>query len=418
MIRFEASNALNHLHERNYNYDLPNFLVGWDRWYQALNVRLYQIKYDLKKLMKVSFFIILISIISRFDLFGQSRFVPGYIVTIKNDTIEGYIFFKVDSELAHQLSFKRDLSDSDIKTYSTSDITSFGFKNGRSFERIWFKEEGGDSTSVFAKHVIEGKVSMWVWRHPKNRPDFFLKNNSNGKFVHLTDGGDKSVSKDGKEYIQTDIKFIGLMKYATDDELEFTSTKKDVKYSEENITTKVLDFNQKYDDEFPISEYKEELKFRYDLFVGTQLQQDSKSATFKVGLLRRKVEVERTVRTSSFRGITYFGWFNHAGWDDTLENGTPSYKRQLINILPFGIHWQVNHSYVRPYAYIGLGLAVIAFSDYRIVDYENIGTETSLFAYPTIYTGAGIQFKMGSNYLFTEFTPSIWGSTISIGFGF
>jgi hypothetical protein len=350
--------------------------------------------------------------------FGQEQFKNGYIITNEKDTLHGQILSEIDSKLAFKISFRDEASGSEVTSYLVSDLVGFGFNNGRTFERITLRKPESDTTSVFVKKVLTGKIDLWIWRNSNDEPDILLKNNSNQKFVHLTKVDDRPTTEDGKKYTQPNYKFIGLLKHVTDNELKPTSRKKDLKYSERNITGQILSINQKYEEQIPTRSYKEELAFSYDISIGIPFQLDPKSTELKVGVIRRKTRVEKNTNVSTIRGITYYGWHEHGGYDNSIENGTSNHRWQLINILPLGLHFQGKHKTIKPYAYTGFGLAILALSDYQIVDSKNTGSKTSFLPYPTVYIGAGLKIKVGSNYLLAEVTPSIWNSTISLGLGF
>jgi hypothetical protein len=345
------------------------------------------------------------------ESFGQEKFTQAYIITNEHDTIQGEILNKIDSKLAFEVLFKDEAPDSEVKTYFVSDLVGFKFNNGRTFERINFSSNKQDTISVFAKKTLTGKIDMWIWRHSKNELDIFLENNSNQIFAHLTKPDDKTISEDGRKYVQHDYKVIGQIINITNNEYKPSSRSKDLKYSEKNITDNISLINQKYEKQIPFNKYNEKFEFKHDIFIGIPIQLDSKSTEFKLGFFRRKIKVEKSRSFSTIIGITYYRWHEHGSYDDS--------RWQLINILPLGLHFQRKHKTIKPYAYAGFGLAILAISDYqKIVGYQNTGSKTTFLPHPTVYVGVGLQIKIGSNYLFAEVTPSVWNSSISIGYGF
>ncbi|MGM0582133.1 MAG: hypothetical protein ACQETL_15745 [Bacteroidota bacterium] len=350
--------------------------------------------------------------------FGQEKFAEAYIITNQKDTIQGQILNKPDSDLAFEISFKAKGSDSEVESFNISDLVGFRFSNGRTFERINFNKTKLDTTAVFAKKVLTGKFDLWIWRNSNKEPDIFIKNNSNQKITQLSKAEDKHILKDGRKYIQHDHNFIYLIKQITDNEFPLSSRKKDLKYSEKNIINQISLINQKYEEQSPSEKYIEEIKFKYDIFIGIPLQLDPKSTEFRFGFFRRKVRVEKSTNFSTISGITYYGWHEHGGYDGSIENGISNYKWQLFNILPLGFHYQGKHKAIKPYTYAGIGLAILARSNYKIVNYQNHGSKTDFIPFPTLYVAAGLKIKTGSNFLFAEITPSIYQSTISLGFEF
>ena len=143
------------------------------------------------------------------ELFGQDKFLPGYIVTNENDTIYGQVLNGIDSELAFGISFTDTIPNSKITKYQVSELTGFGFSNGRRFDRVNIINENDSLSSVFAKKVLTGEIDMWVWRKSGRNPDIFLRNNGNGRVAHLFKGEDTIISENGKDYKKKNVEYIG-----------------------------------------------------------------------------------------------------------------------------------------------------------------------------------------------------------------
>ena len=141
---------------------------------------------------------------------AQSSYDPGYVLTIENDTINGYILNDIDSKLAYKISFKNELSDSTITQYTTNELLGFGFTSGRVFERMQIKNKNQastDSSNVFAKKLIDGKIDLYIWRHKKiNSNDYFITNNRSGREAQLTKPKNERKEIDGKIYSKTNYK--------------------------------------------------------------------------------------------------------------------------------------------------------------------------------------------------------------------
>ncbi len=366
-----------------------------------------------EKYFTLFIFLIIICTVS----FGQREFKDGYIITNEKDTVSGMILSRMDAFLTSGIQFKELKNDTLTESYAVTDLIGFRFKNGRTFERINYESDKLD-TSVFAKRVVTGKYDLWVWRHSPRKTDFFLKNNINQKVAHLTQPERKTLYLEGKEYTQNDYRFIGNIIHVTDNEFKPSSRNHNLKYSEKRIIDQISLLNQEYEDKYPVNIYKEEIKYKYNVKIGIPFQSSPNVTEFTIGFFRREIKVEKNVNFSIIRGITYFGWHSANTYDGSYENGTKGHRWQLINILPIGVHYQGKHKTIKPYAYMGFGAAVLAMTDYQIVDYEDTGTKTSFFPFPTVYAGTGLKIRVGSNFLFAEYTPSTFFSTISLGFEF
>lgn len=170
--------------------------------------------------LKRTFFILLIiSFASCNEIFGQENFQSGFVITNEKDTIYGQILNRIDAKLALEISFIDDIPESKVLKYTVSDLIGFAFDNGRTFERVYIENATDSLSSVFAKKILTGRIDMLIWRHSKGPNDIFLRNNNDGKFVHITKPTDKIISKDGNEYKQKDLKFVGLINYVTNNKI-------------------------------------------------------------------------------------------------------------------------------------------------------------------------------------------------------
>lgn len=356
------------------------------------------------------------------NLFTQTIYNSGFIITVQEDTIDGYILNNIDSEMAYKINFKEDSLNSRSETYTTSDLLGFSFDNGRTFDRFSINESDGfskDSLYVFAKSVLKGKIDYWVWRHPQKKSDIFLVNNSTNKTVHLTKPQkDIKSGKDGHTYIKKDLKHMGLLIYIKSDSVNFKSSNKKIKYSEKILQEDIYKYNNKFKKNYPISKYTEKVEYNYDLMIGIPIRFQHDGVFYRAGIYTNKIYVEKSKNKSFISGITYFHWIDNKEWDYSFELGMLNYKWQLLSIIPIGVKFQGNAKYIRTYGYVGVGLAILMHSDYKIVDFENTGSKTHFFLFPTINAGAGVKIKVGSKYILAELTPSVTGIFINLGFSF
>ena len=185
--------------------------------------------------------ITLLAIGLNYQLTAQD-FIPGFIVTLEKDTINGFLRDGTDAELSSQITFQtsKPANDKiDDPQLAPADILSFGFNNGRIFKRFLITNTPakGDSAHVFAKQVLQGKINLYTYSKPKrDQPDIFLVNNQSGRTVHLREPKQISMTDErGISKTRTSFKHLGLINLVKGDSVVNEATKKKVKYNEKSI---------------------------------------------------------------------------------------------------------------------------------------------------------------------------------------
>ena len=365
----------------------------------------------------VSLFLISFLLLGYTKVFAQSDFLPGYLITSGEDTICGFLSDKTDAELASQISFKKSLSSEKVTVYTTTDLKGFRFDNGRMFKRVLITDK--DTSHVFAKLVVRGKIDLLVWRRPHvTEPDMILMNNSTNKTVHITKPAE-SIKKgdDGKDYTTESKRYVGLLNFVKGNAVD--NSGKTIRYKESVIRKDIVNYDRTFEDEYPVHQYKERYRYTYDIFAGMPIIAPKEGTYFRGGVYQNKIFIDKSRQVSYFRGITFQHWSNpDKTWDASFKNGTANYRQMVFNVIPWGFKYQFRGNLIKPYAYVGIGAGVVINTDYKIVDSQNVGNETSYYPFPTIHVGAGVKVKVGTNYVFTELTPLLYGSMLNVGFSF
>lgn len=356
-------------------------------------------------------------------LYAQSNYNSGYIITTKNDTINGFILSKIDSELAYKINFKKKLSDKTIAEYNTRQLLSFGFSSGRIFKRMRVTTNNKatkDSSYVFAKRIVEGKIDLYVWRHKQiNSKDFFILNNKSERKAQLTKPEKKEIKLDGKTFSKKIDRYKNYIIYVKEDENFKPKKNNKLRFGEKSIIKDIISFNRNFQDEYPIKEYREPVAYTYDILVGIPFQSKAEGSHFRVGVYRNKTFIDKSNKYSFLSGIIYLHWSNNnKEWNNQYETGTSNYRWQMLNLIPAGIKFQANSSRIIPYVYLGVGAAVLMRTNYIIEDYENVGSKNELGFLPTVNLGVGAKIKVGSNFILTEITPTYNGIFFNAGYSF
>lgn len=369
---------------------------------------------------KFYYFLLLFSTLLSQTIQAQT-WMKGYMVNLNKDTIQGLINDKTDRDLGSELEFKEQIKDKLVQHYSTEDLLGFGFNYGRIFERIVFTDTLNDTIKVFAKRILEGRIRMFVWRK-NSRTDFdvFLFNCSPERSVHLTEPIKKVISEEnGVQQTIYKINHVGLLHYVKDDTSSQQGKETKIPFTERKIIQNVLQYNQVYQEQYPISIYKEKKKYFFDITVGMPFI-GGPGTSFRVAFYANRFSPEKNRHLSFFAGASYrFGRSNtkveSVGQDESLN-----YQQQWISFIPVGLNIHTAAKVIRPYFYAGLGVSVLANSNYEMVDNGNLGTVMDFLFLPALNIGVGVKIKVGSQFIAIEITPTgnYGGVFANLGYSF
>jgi hypothetical protein len=92
-------------------------------------------------------------------LVAQTNFLPGYYVTLQNDTVSGYVEFRSDSRSSRVVHYKKDLQSPPVR-FRPTEIKAYSIDSDHYFEAHSAPEREGE-THGFFKRIIKGKLSLY-----------------------------------------------------------------------------------------------------------------------------------------------------------------------------------------------------------------------------------------------------------------
>ena len=69
--------------------------------------------------------------------------IKGFIVTLENDTLQGFIIDRIDAKLSSGVEFSKEVN-GEKKSYLPSALKGFGFHNGRVFKKVTYTDKSGN----------------------------------------------------------------------------------------------------------------------------------------------------------------------------------------------------------------------------------------------------------------------------------
>ncbi|WP_010232397.1 hypothetical protein [Gillisia marina] len=354
------------------------------------------------------------------EIEDEANFRSGYIVTVDKDTIKGFIYDRIDAEMANEIFFKKDLKGTVVSSFNPAELIEFGFRNKRTFHSIPRVNTNKDTTFVFAKRLVQGKIDLWVLRDTKKSSEFYLTNNSTNQKAHIFRPNNKDYLQiEEDNYLDGGIEYLGIQSFVKTTPVKSNSKKRRSKFSEKGIQKDVVEYNSKFRRAYPAAVYEEENVYNYDITIGTSVLKFEQGDFIRAAFYRSKTKVEKSRKLSRIQGISYHGWFDEdENGSRDIQNGKSNYIWQVLSIIPIGYKIQGTSKSFQPYAYAGLGLAILFKTDYIFVNAINTGSETSVVPFPTLNTGAGVRIKLGSKHLLAEITPSVNGIFMNLGLSF
>ncbi len=346
---------------------------------------------------------------------AQISLKPGFIITHEKDTIKGFLMDEVDSDLSERVKYFKGSTGTEPTIYAPSEILGFGFNSGRIFESITIQN---DSTEIFAKRIIEGKINMFTRRFVKsNKIGIHLYRSDTNIKIDLKEPVKTTVKKNGKTYTYKDNMYLGQLALLTNDDVEDLKLSK-LKYGKKGIQKHIVKCNESFENDYPAKVYTEAQNLTYDLNVGYFLNSEPYEFVFRLSIYRDKTNPEKSVKTSRRMGFSYVHYRGNERLDGSLEEGSTDFSAHSLSIIPVGFRFQGKPRKIMPYGYFGIGLFFVLSSRKIISNYEITGTKYKFGGLPTVNLGIGIKAKVKSNYILAEITPNIEGIFINLGYSF
>ncbi|WP_430817899.1 hypothetical protein [Carboxylicivirga sp. RSCT41] len=139
------------------------------------------------------------------NIYAQSDFRPGYIITNNKDTINGLIQYTSENNLHKRCVFKVSV-DSDKKEYKPSDIIEFQFTDSKFYRSILNPSIADEN--VFVEVLLDGFYNLY----------YYLNNDFSSYYMETDDGKLwempvklVKIEKDGKIYQKQDNRYKGVL---------------------------------------------------------------------------------------------------------------------------------------------------------------------------------------------------------------
>ncbi|HET6558584.1 MAG TPA: hypothetical protein VFG54_14795 [Prolixibacteraceae bacterium] len=138
---------------------------------------------------------------------AQTNFLPGYIITNENDTLNGLIDYRSEARNAKKCEFKESEM-APVREFLPHSIKSYRF-----IDRKYYISQNimvdGNEIPVFLEFLINGISDLYFYTDGKKSHYYITK--EDGKFFELTND-EVQFERDGKQYVTRSKKYIGQLK--------------------------------------------------------------------------------------------------------------------------------------------------------------------------------------------------------------
>lgn len=179
----------------------------------------------MKKLINIASLLILL--ISFSDAIAQHDFREGFIITTKNDTIQGLVDYRSSKKNYKSCFFREGVTDTE---YLPSQILGYGFINDKYFTSEIIEES-------FVEVLVQGDLSLY-----KSNKIFLLQKDAN---IYELISKKNEVFIDGKKMIQEDKRWRQNILYLISDCIaNSNNVVESLSYREKNLTKLIIKYNK------------------------------------------------------------------------------------------------------------------------------------------------------------------------------
>lgn len=138
---------------------------------------------------------------------AQTNFIPGYIITLENDTLHGLIDYRSESRNARKCEYKES-ENAPVREYLPHDIKGYRFNDGKYYIAQNIMVEGNE-IPVFLEFLVNGIFDLYFYTDGRKSHYFIAR--EEGKFIELTND-EVRFERDDKKYVTRSQKYIGQLK--------------------------------------------------------------------------------------------------------------------------------------------------------------------------------------------------------------
>jgi len=232
--------------------------------------------------IKRALLLLIISIFSIQFSYGQSSFLPGYIVTTKGDTLQGFIDYRDWGISPKEISFREDSISNLFKKITTQDISSFVVNNNKYISAIIKHDISTNVTNnlgynpkmkiktdtSFIKVIFDGDKKLYKYKNSISRKNtFYIEHNNK---IQMLIYKRYLVKDDERISIVENTKYKGLLSVYLGNYSKIGNKLKYTEYKENSLIKLFDNYYKSTNQDYKYKSKESKTKFEFGVSVGIQ----------------------------------------------------------------------------------------------------------------------------------------------------
>ena len=231
----------------------------------------------MKKFRLIAFLIVL-GILLVNTSYGQKNFNTGYLITLKGDTLNGYIAIRDKEQNPKAVKFKIEVEGQEI-SYTPKQIKKIRVQNEayesavvtvddapiKDSELTYSKEVHPRVDITFLRTLVEGEKSLFYYKDEKKREYFFIRQSSG---IERLEYKKYLVNADGRKKIKIEKPFIGQLATYFQSCPSVQSRLSEIQYNTKDLINIFQDYYKCTDSKVEFQQKREKITTEYGVVAG------------------------------------------------------------------------------------------------------------------------------------------------------
>lgn len=352
---------------------------------------------------------------------AQTNYRPGYIITLKKDTIHGQIDYRMDRTNALSCALMPEGS-TEMTTYSPYDILGYRFTDDGKYyvSRTVELSRSEKPQSIFLEYLLQGMKSLYFYENDDKEPFYFIEQNN--RLIRI-EAPDRIIKDDkGREYSMRVNRYISILHYAFGDCPELSEKIDKTRFTHKGMIDIAKDYHyamcKSGEDciQFETKVDKHSVKFAFTPYVGAMQylflsSDDAEYATpdlsylagLNVAITNKRwmglcsfmadLSISKLKGSSDYNAV-YYSIFDKKAYEEEVHQ---DFSLTMLAI-KMGVRYTFSERNVRPFVGVGIGFSGLVAQKVvvreRGVSYEKEYNNVLSGLLIGYYANVGMQIKV------------------------
>lgn len=288
--------------------------------------------------------------------YGQKGYVPGYIISPTNDTIQTKI--KLNDSEKNRCVYLDPSGKSCIGNQES--VKEFAVSGGRTFRYIK-SDDAKNTVEAYFEVLVKGKINLFSYK------ERFFVQKANGKIKELLNTIEKGTTERGVNYVRNKKEYVGLLKYLLSDATTTIPDVTSIDLIKKDLiqTIRIYNEGETYILELNRLRYKPNVKFGIEVllardnykfrFLSESFVDNYNGPFFLPGIGGTvKYQFHRHLSVNSGARVKYLDYSIYKSFGVESSKRYYTLKNNFITMsIPITLDWQLNNLAFRPF--VGTG---------------------------------------------------------------